>query len=162
MSINQDNLGFEFIPNSKPTDKNIKNDKAIEFSKKILEILQAKVKSHNSENIKKVTFAQVKKVYRNTASDKDFNKIALAKVNMFLRMVSGMSAFAGTNSILSKAVNNKYIIEASFNPTIQDLSTAEEDIKNYKLEDFDFNSHEELYLEDEEDRVTIYGLNNNI
>jgi hypothetical protein len=35
-------------------------------------------------------------------------------------------------------------------------------IKNYKLEDFDFKSHEELYLEDEEDRVTIYGFNNNI
>ena len=106
MSINQDNLGFEPIANSKPARKNIKNDKAIEFSKKILETLQAKVKEHNSENTKKVTFAQVKKVYRNTPSDKDFNKIALARVNMFLRMVTGISSFAGSNSNLSKAVNN--------------------------------------------------------
>jgi hypothetical protein len=157
MSINQDNLGFESIANSKPVDKNIKNDKAIEFSKKILETLQAKVKAHNSENTKKVTLAQVKKVYRNTPSDKDFNKIALARVNMFLRMVSGISYFAGSNSNLSKAVNNKYIIEASFNPTAQDLSRAEEDINNFNLNDFEFTSAEELYIEDENDQV-IYGF----
>jgi hypothetical protein len=157
MSINQDNLGFESIANSKPADKNIKNDKAIEFSKKILETLQAKVKAHNSENTKKVTLAQVKKVYRNTPSDKDFNKIALARVNMFLRMVSGISSFAGSNSNLSKAVNNKYIIEASFNPTAQDLSRAEEDVNNFNLNDFEFTSAEELYIEDESDQV-IYGF----
>jgi hypothetical protein len=157
MTINQDNLGFEPIANSKPARKNIKNDKAIEFSKKILETLQAKVKTHNSENTKKVTLAQVKKVYRNTPSDKDFNKVALARVNMFLRMVTGISSFAGSNSNLSKAVNNKYIIEASFNPTAQDLSKAEEDVNNFNLNDFEFTSAEELYIEDESDQI-IYGF----
>ena len=157
MSINPDKLGFESINLYIPSDKNLKNDKAVEYSKKILEFLQAKVKSHNSNNIKKVTLAQLKKVYRNTPSDKDFNKIALAKVNMFLRMVSGISAFAGSNSSLSKAVNNKYIIEASFNPSSEDFNKAEEDIKNFNLNDFEFNSAEELYIEDENDRVT-YGF----
>jgi len=157
MSINQDKLGFESINLHIHSDKNLKNDRAIEYSKKILEFLQGKVKSHNSENIKKVTLAQVRKVYRNTPSDKDFNKIALAKVNMFLRMVSGLSAFAGSNSDLSKAVNNKYIIEASFNPSVEDFDKAEEDIKNFNLNDFEFTSAEELYIEDESDQV-IYGF----
>jgi hypothetical protein len=54
-------------------------------------------------------------------------------------------------------VNNKYIIEASFNPTAQDLSRAEEDVNNFNLNDFEFTSAEELYIEDESDQV-IYGF----
>ena len=105
MSINQDKLGFESNIVSQP--KNIiKNDKTVEFSKKILAALQNKVKFHNSQNNKKVNINQVKKVYRNTPSDKNFNQLALARVNMFLRMVSGISTYIGSNINLSKAINN--------------------------------------------------------
>jgi hypothetical protein len=160
MSINQDKLGFESNIGSQPKDT-IKNDKTVEFSKKILATLQDKVKSHNSQNNKKVNINQVKKVYRNTPSDKNFNQLALARVNMFLRMVSGISTYIGSNINLSKAINNKYIIEASFNPSMEDVNKADEDINNFNLNDFEFTSIEELYLDDEEDSV-IYGLDTNI
>ena len=156
MSINQDKLGFESNIVSEPKDV-IKNDKTVEFSKKILAALQDKVKSHNSENNKKVNINQVKKVYRNTPSDKNFNQLALARVNMFLRMVRGISTYVGPNINLSKAINNKYIIDASFNPSMEDINKADEDINNFNLNDFELNSIEELYLDDEEDGV-IYGL----
>ena len=156
MSINQDKLGFESNIASQPKSI-IKNDKTVEFSKKILAALQDKVKSHNSENNKKVNINQVKKVYRNTPSDKNFNQLALARVNMFLRMVRGISTYVGPNINLSKAINNKYIIDASFNPSMEDINKADEDINNFNLNDFELNSIEELYLDDEEDGV-IYGL----
>ena len=160
MSINQDKLGFESNIVSESKDI-IKNDRTVEFSKKILAALQNKVKSHNSENNKKVNLNQVKKVYRNTPSDKNFNQLALARVNMFLRMVSGISSYIGANVNFSKAINNKYIVEASFNPSIEDINKAEEDISNFNLNDFEFTSIDELYLDDEEDSV-IYGLDTNI
>jgi len=160
MSINQDKLGFESNIASQPKDT-IKNDKTVEFSKKILAALQGKVKSHNSQNNKKVNINQVKKVYRNTPSDKNFNQLGLARVNMFLRMVSGISTYVGSNINLSKAINNKYIIEASFNPSMEDVNKADEDINNFNLNDFEFTSIDELYLDDEEDSV-IYGLDTNI
>lgn len=160
MSINQDKLGFESNIVSEPKDV-IKNDKTVEFSKKILATLQDKVKSHNSQNNKKVNINQVKKVYRNTPSDKNFNQLALARVNMFLRMISGISTYVGSNINLSKAINNKYIIEASFNPSMEDVNKADEDINNFNLNDFEFTSIDELYLDDEEDSV-IYGLDTNI
>ena len=156
MSINQDKLGFESNIVSGPKDV-IKNDRTVEFSKKILAALQDKVKSHNSQNNKKVNLNQVKKVYRNTPSDKNFNQLALARVNMFLRMVSGISSYIGANVNFSKAINNKYIVEASFNPSIEDINKADEDISNFNLNDFEFTSIDELYLDDEEDGV-IYGL----
>jgi hypothetical protein len=160
MSINQDKLGFESNIASQP--KNIiKNDKTVEFSKKILAALQDKVKSHNLQNNKKVNIIQVKKVYRNTPSDKNFNQLSLARVNMFLRMISGISTYIGSNINLSKAINNKYIIDASFNPSIEDINKASEDINNFNLNDFEFTSIDELYLGDEEDSV-IYGLDTDI
>ena len=159
MNYNSENYGFEDI---KAKNKDLKNDKAIEFSKKILKAIKAKVKEHNSNNTKKVTFAQLKKVYKNNSlnnTGKNFNQIAFARINMFLRMVNGVSSYIGTNSNLSKAINNNYIIEASFNPAQEDFIKAEEDIKLYELNDFEFNNSDDLYLDDEEDRV-IYGLEN--
>jgi len=76
-------------------------------------------------------------------------------------MVSGISAYVGSNINLSKAINNKYIIEASFNPSMEDVNKANEDINNFNLNDFEFTSIDELYLDDEEDSV-IYGLDTNI
>jgi len=158
MNYNSENYGFEQI---KTDNKTIKNDKAIEFSKKILNTIKAKAKEHNANNPKKVTFAQLKKVYKNNVidSEKNFNQIAFARINMFLRMVNGVSSYIGANSNLSKAINNNYIIEASFNPSLEDFIKADEDIKSYDLNDFEFNNSDDLYLDDEEDRV-IYGLDN--
>jgi hypothetical protein len=160
MNYNSENYGFEQI---KANNKILKNDKAVEFSKKILNAIKAKAKEHNTTNVKKVTFTQLKKVYKNNInalnSEKNFNQVAFARINMFLRMVNGVSSYLGANSNFSKAINNNYIIEASFNPTPEDFIKADEDMKSYDLNDFEFNNPDDLYLDDEEDRV-IYGLDN--
>jgi hypothetical protein len=154
---------------NKPGSAGTKSDKAIEFSKKVVEALKNKVKEHNSKNKKKVTLGQLKKVYRRGAGAFSSSHRpgmtrggwAMARVNMFLKMVSGKSvkdSYRKADSDIARASTNDYIIEASFDPDEEDVKEAEEDIKKYDLNDFDFISEDELYLDDEEDGVTIYGL----
>lgn len=158
---------------NKPGSAGTKSDKAIEFSKKVIEALKNKVKEHNSKNKKKVTLGQLKKVFRRGAGAFSSSHRpglsrtawAMARVNTFLKMVSGKSvkdSYRKADSDIARASTNDYIIEANFEPNEEDFKEAEEDIKNYDLNGFDFNSAEELYLEDEEDGVTIYGLDNDI
>ena len=158
---------------NKPGSAGTKSDKAIEFSKKVVEALKNKVKEHNSKNKKKVTLGQLKKVYRRGAGafssshrpGKTRGQWAMARVNMFLRMVSGQpvkDAYRKADSDIARGSSNDYTVEATFEASEEDFIQADEDIKNFDLNDFDFNSAEELYLEDEDDGVTIYGLDNNI
>lgn len=193
MSINNpDNFGFESIKAARPGPKSsaqtpakpgerkkgssrnkpgsagTKSDKAIEFSKKVIEALKNKVKEHNSKNKKKVTLGQLKKVYRRGAGafssshrpGKTRGQWAMARVNMFLRMVSGKpvkDAYRKADNDIARASISNYEIEAGFEPSDEDFNQAEEDIKNFELNDFDFDSAEELYLDDESD-ATIYGF----
>lgn len=193
MSIdNPDNFGFEPIKAARPGPKSsaqtpakpgerrkgssknkpgsagTKTDKAIEFSKKVIEALKNKVKEHNSKNKKKVTLGQLKKVYRRGAGafssshrpGKTRGQWAMARVNMFLRMVSGKpvkNAYRKADNDIARASISNYEIEAGFEPTDEDFNQADEDIKNFELNDFDFDSAEELYLDDESD-ATIYGF----
>jgi len=154
---------------NKPGSAGTKSDKAIEFSKKVVEALKNKVKEHNSKNKKKVTLGQLKKVFRRGAGAFSSSHRpglsrtawAMARVNTFLRMVSGKSvkdSYRKADSDIARASTNDYIIEASFEPNEEDLKEAEEDIKKHDLNDFDFISEDELYLDDEEDGVSIYGL----
>jgi hypothetical protein len=194
MTYNSDKYGFEFnnakrrgprsaaqtpakpserrkgSSKNKPGSAGTKTDKAIDFSKKVIEALKNKAKEHNSKNKKKVTLAQLKKVYRRGAGafssshrpGKTRGQWAMARVNMFLRMVSGKpvkDSYRKADSDIARGSVYNYEIEASFEPNDEDFIQADEDIKNYDLNDFDFNSAEELYLDDEEDSV-IYGLEN--
>lgn len=154
---------------NKPGSAGTKSDKGIEFSKKIIEALKNKVKEHNSKNKKKVTLGQLKKVFRRGAGafssshrpGKTRGQWAMARVNMFLRMVSGQpvkDSYRKADSDIARASSNDYIVEATFEANDEDFIQADEDIKNYDLNDFDFDSAEELYLEDEEDGVIIYGF----
>lgn len=143
-----------------------KSDKGIEFSKKVVEALKNKVKEHNNKNKKKVTLGQLKKVYRRGAGafssshrpGKTRGQWAMARVNMFLRMVSGKpvkDSYRKADSDIAKA---KYetVVEAGLEPSDNDFEQADLDIKEYNLNDFDFSSIDELYLDDEEDGV-IFG-----
>ena len=192
MSINNpDNFGFEPIRAARPGPKSsaqtpakpgekrkgstrnrpgsagTKTDKAIEFSKKVIEALKNKVKEHNSKNKKKVTLGQLKKVYRRGAGafssshrpGKTRGQWAMARVNMFLKMVSGKpvkDAYRKADNDIARA-SSDYTIDTSFEPSDEDFNQADEDIKNFELNDFDFQSAEELYLDDESD-ATIYGF----
>ena len=190
MSItNPDNFGFESIdaarsgPKSsaqtpakpserkkgssknKPGSAGSKSDKAIEFSKKVIEALKNKVKEHNSNNKKKVTLGQLKKVFRRGAGAFSSShrpgqsrvSWAMARVNMFLKMVSGgkvKDSYKKADSDIIKASTNDFIIEAELELTDEDFMQAQQDIKDYNLE-FDFNNVDELYLDDEEDSPTF-------
>jgi hypothetical protein len=152
---------------NKPGSAGEKSDKAIEFSKKVIEALKNKVKEHNSKNKKKVTLGQLKKVYRRGAGAFSSSHRpgmtrggwAMARVNMFIKMVSGgkvKDSYRKVDSDITKASASDYEIEVNLEPDDEDFAQAEIDIKNYKLEDFDFSSADELYLDDEEDGV-IFG-----
>jgi len=153
---------------NKPGSAGTKSDKAIEFSKKVVEALKNKVKEHNSKSKKKVTLGQLKKVFRRGAGAFSSShrpgqsrvSWALARVNMFLKMVRGgkvKDSYRKADSDIAKASSNNYIIEVNLDPDDEDFNQAEIDIKEYNLNDFDFNCAEELYLDDEEDGV-IYGF----
>ena len=111
---------------NKPGSAGTKSDKGIDFSKKVVEALKNKVKEHNSKNKKKVSLSQLKKVYRRGAGafssshrpGKTRGQWAMARVNMFLRMVSGKpvkDSYRKADSDIAKAKNefmchnNKYI-----------------------------------------------------
>lgn len=69
----------------------------IEFTEAVVTSLKNKVKEHNSKYSKKVTLAQLKAVYRRGAGafsvshrpGKTRGQWAMARVNMFLKMVRG-------------------------------------------------------------------------
>lgn len=152
---------------NKPGSAGTKSDKGIEFSKKVVEALKNKVKEHNSKNKKKVTLGQLKKVYRRGAGAFSSSHRpgmtrggwAMARVNMFLKMVRGgqvKDSYRKADSDVARASISVFEIEANLEPDDEDFAQAEEDIKNYNLNDFDFDSVDELYLDDEEDAV-IFG-----
>lgn len=156
---------------NKPGSAGTKSDKGIEFSKKIIEALKNKVKEHNSKYSKKVTLGQLKKVFRRGAGafssshrpGQSRTSWAMARVNMFLKMVRGgkvKDTYRKADSDIARASVCIYEVIANFEPDDEDFSQAEEDIKNYDLNDFEFSNIEELYLDDEEDGV-IYGFDIN-
>ncbi|NBW13984.1 MAG: hypothetical protein EBR82_38870 [Caulobacteraceae bacterium] len=82
----------------------------------------------------------------------------MARVNMFLRMVSGKpvkDAYRKADSDIARA-KTEIVVEAMLEPSDEDFELADSDIKEYDLNDFDFSSADELYLDDEEDGV-IFG-----
>ena len=147
---------------NKPGSAGTKSEKAIEFSKKVIEALKNKAKEHNSKSKKKVTLGQLKKVFRRGAGAFSSShrpgqsriSWALARVNMFLKMVRGgkvKDSYRKADSDIAKASSNNYIIEANLDPDDEDFDQAEIDIKEYNLNDFDFTNADELYLEDEDE-----------
>jgi hypothetical protein len=138
-----------------------KSDKAIEFSAKVVEALKTKVKEHNSKYSKKVSLSQLKKVYRRGAGafssshrpGKTRGQWAMARVNMFLKMMAGKpvkDAYRKADSDVAKA--SEIDISDNWLPNDDDFLQAEADIKEFNL-DYDFENVEDLYLETEDDKV---------
>lgn len=86
----------------KGSDKNPKGSASkdggkIEFTEKIINSLQEKVKTHNESSEKKVSLSQLKKIYRRGLGayssshrpGQSRNSWAMARVNMFLKMMKG-------------------------------------------------------------------------
>ena len=168
MNYNSEQYGFEQIKAKKtykPKLRKKKNsEKSLEFSKKIIAILEDKVNLHNKDNTKQLKLIDLKRAYKNGFNgNKDLNKETLAHVNMMLRISRGEigDIISNFKSSSFEIVGSQFVVKGDLIPNENDYKQAEEDIKNYNLEDFDFKSSEELYLEDEEDRV-IFDYENNI
>lgn len=112
---------------------------AISFSAKIVEALKNKVREHNSKHSRKVTLSQLKKVYRRGAGafssshrpGKTRGQWAMARVNMFLRMMSGgkvKDAYRKADQDISRASNEIIDISDSWEPEEEDFVKAMIDI----------------------------------
>ena len=163
MSKNPDKLGFESLKQKiyKPKLKRKSSEKSLIFSKKIIAMLEDKMKEHNSTYAKQVKLVDLKRAYKSGFNNAlDLNKETLAYVNMYLRVLRGDTSniFNNFKSQGFEIVGNQMTVKGSLCPLEQDYNKAEEDVIKYKLEGFDFKSDEELYLEDEEDRVTTFDI----
>jgi len=143
---------------NKPGSASSKSEKAIQFSVQVVESLKNKVKEHNAKHSRKVSLSQLKKVYRRGAGafsqshrpGKTRGQWAMARVNMFLRMMGGgkvKDAYRKADQDISKAS----IVDISdfWEPEEQDLALAVLDLKGF--EDFDFDNIDELYIDEEKE-----------
>jgi nucleoid-associated protein YejK len=108
-----------------------REDEAIEFSSKLAKALQNKMEKHNLSNDKNITLDTLKMAFTNALTHSLSSSWALAKVNMFLN-----SSSAG------------YIDDSDhFEPSMEEIKEAEREIKKYGLENYEFNSADDLYLQ---------------
>ena len=143
-----------------------RDTEAVKFSANVIGLLKSMVRTHNkNQKQSKVNFAQLKQVYLNSACSYSYagyskGEWALAKVNMFLRIMSGDKPYVETENkqesiggviFATKTIEIKeeLDISASWIPSQEDFTKAKEDIKENKLY-FNFENVEELYLEDYE------------
>ena len=131
---------------------------AISFSNKVVEALKNKVKDHNAKQSRKVTLSQLKKVYRRGAGAFSSShrpgmtrgQWAMARVNMFLRMMAGgkvKDSYRKADQDVSKAFVRVIDVSDSWEPEDQDLTQASLDV--LEIGEFDFNSADELYLDED-------------
>jgi len=141
---------------------------SIEYSKKIIDALKNKVSEHNSKYSKKVNLGQLKKVYRRGAGafsqthrpGKTRGQWAMARVNMFLRMMAGKKvkdAYRKADGDIARASENIDITEAWL-PENEDFVQAEIDVDQYDINIDEFNVEEDLFLQDEEENYSSYGF----
>lgn len=141
----------------------------ITFSEKIVEALKNKVKEHNEKYDKKVSLDQLKKVYRRGAGafssthrpNKTRGQWAMARVNMFLKMMSGQSvkdAYRKADQDIAKG-SQEYYCESEAEIFWQfdelDFALARMDLKNAgvnpeeandEIEDIDYSEAEKKTL----------------
>ena len=143
---------------NKPGSAGEKSDNAISFSNKVVEALKNKVKDHNAKQSRKVSLSQLKKVYRRGAGAFSSShrpgmtrgQWAMARVNMFLRMMAGgkvKDSYRKADQDVSKAFVRVIDVSDSWEPEDQDLTQASLDV--LEIGEFDFNSADELYLDED-------------
>lgn len=165
MNNYSDNLGFDLVKSKKsykPSKRKKNVEKALVFSKKIIAALEDKILSHSKENGKEIKLFDLKTAYKNGFNNSEnLNKETLAHVNLFIRLSKGdlSNIFSNLKSSIFEISGSQFIVKGSLTPSEVDYNQAEQDIIKYDLQDFDFTSAEELYLEDEEDSVTnTFGI----
>lgn len=159
MSKDFNKLGFEAIKSKTYKIKKRPIEKSLDFSKKIITMLEEKMKKHNETSKKMVKLIDLKRAYKSGFNNSEnLNKEAIAHVNMYLRVLSADSSniFNSFKSESFEIIGKEILVKGNLTPLEIDYNKAEEDILKYKLNNFDFKNIEELYLEDEEDRVSYF------
>lgn len=129
----------------------LSSEKALVFSKKIVAMLEDKLKKSNLSNL---NIKDLKQAYKSGFNPiySDINKESLARVNSLIRSLNNPKDLL--NYFKSNEINfsqGKIVIQGDLIPDQIDYEQAEKDIVEYKLEDFDFKNLDELYLEDEDE-----------
>ena len=145
-----------------------RESEAVEFSHKVINLLKGKTEKHNLENERLVTLNQLKHVFRRGAGEGENSSKtiwALARVNMFLKMMRG----DGIKSTKAQEVSAKVSLDglimedyaSSDSPSQLDISNNfypdEEDIlqagheRSRYLSNYDFRNVDDVYLETEEE-----------
>ena len=133
--MNHLDVEFYCSGQGKPLDK---DSEAIAFSSRLVQALNNKVNDHNLNNDKTVTLDQLKSIFTDAFTFSFSSSLALAKVNMFLD-----SSSAG------------YIDDSEhFEPSMEEIKEAEREIKKYGLENYEFNSADDLYLQTDKEMRT--------
>jgi hypothetical protein len=143
------------------------NGDAITFSAKVIEMLKNKVKNHNAKHSRKVSLSQLKKVYRRGAGAFSSSHRpgmtrggwAVARVNMFLRMMSGgkvKDAYRKADQDVAKSSLNVIDVSDSWEPEEEDFAQASLDI--LEIGDFNFDSVDELYLDEDSNVEKWYEI----
>ena len=140
----------------------VRDSLSIDFSNKIVGILESKCKGHNENYSRKATLSQLKDVYIGTwdlevlGNDCSVNKLALARVNMFLKIVGERkitNSYRGADqNLINASLDDDRDLDMSpnFYPDEEDFILAENDIKAHSLNDYDFSDVNDMYLETEE------------
>lgn len=136
-----------------------KKGSSITFSDRVLESLKSKLKEHNSKYSKKVTLSQLKKVYRRGSGafssshrpGKSRGQWAMARVNMFLKMVRGgkvKDSYRKADQDVAKASAAVLIDDGIRNEanlfTEENFIEAKLDIHNHQLQE-DPNFTDEMW-----------------
>ena len=128
-------------------------DEAISFSVGVIKSLEEKAKKHNSKYPKKVTVLQLKRIFctaldeQSTKEDVSNTTWALARVNMYARMVSGnIKKINEVLDIEQRVTYNKFVeITANWTPSEEDFKEAAFSVESHNLH-YKFKSIDELYL----------------
>jgi len=145
----------------------LQNDDAVNFSVRVVEALEKKMREHNSNSFNKVSLKQLKKVYRRAAGNvfadvpevnNNKGKWAMARVNMYLRILNGEPLPRETYASIDFTLVDKDIdlIDAVI-PTKEDFLKASEDIEKFDL-NYEFKNINDLYLDDEDKESFSYFL----
>lgn len=161
------NFEIDFFP-SKPGTKTEICDSdalALALSTKLVSFFQEKINEFKLIGIK-ISMHQLKSVYKTSAEGysevesqaKNRGHFALARVNMFIRMLSEKNSFYKKVN-KSKAKTNQLLLDitSSFGPIEEDFTKASLDIEKHELA-YDFQSVNELYLEAPEDSGLWFEL----
>ncbi len=136
------------------------NELIVSFSAKLVDFLRNKAKEHNKNfPKKKITLNKLKEVYKRGANafgeeeGKTHGECAIARVNMFLRILSSQDIPNHKKSTF--AHSHEIDITESWSPISEDFTKASEEIQANGL-DYNFSDVNNLYLDEESAKTGFF------